>query len=77
MTDAELGFTKSLWSATAEEAPETRALSGSIDADVVIVGAGFTRPFGSASFGGSRAVYGRCGSTKNWLGSFGPQRRTS
>ena len=42
MTDAELGFTKSLWSATAEEAPETRALSGSIDADVVIVGAGFT-----------------------------------
>ena len=42
MTDAELGFTQSLWSATAEEAPETRALSGSIDADVVIVGAGFT-----------------------------------
>ena len=41
MTDAELGFTKSLWSATAEEAPETRALSGSIDADVVIVDAGF------------------------------------
>ena len=42
MTDAELGFTQSLWSETAEEAPETPALSGSIDADVVIVGAGFT-----------------------------------
>ncbi len=42
MTDAELGFTQSLWSATAEEAPETPASSGSIDADVVIVGAGFT-----------------------------------
>ena len=41
MTDAELGFTQSLWSATAEEAPETRTLSGSIDADVVIVDAGF------------------------------------
>ena len=44
MTDAELGFTQSLWSATAEEAPETRTLSGSIDADVMIVGAGFAGP---------------------------------
>ena len=42
MTDAELGLTQSLWFATAEDAPETVALSGIIDADVVIVGAGFT-----------------------------------
>lgn len=42
MTDAELGFMQSLWFATAEEAPETAALSGTIDADVMIVSAGFT-----------------------------------
>ena len=42
MTDVELGFMQSLWFATAEEAPETAALSGTIDADVMIVSAGFT-----------------------------------
>ena len=42
MTDAELGFMQSLWFAMAEEAPETAALSGTIDADVMIVSAGFT-----------------------------------
>jgi glycine/D-amino acid oxidase-like deaminating enzyme len=42
MTNAELGFTQSLWWATAEAAPETAALVGDVRADVVIVGAGFT-----------------------------------
>ena len=42
MTDAELGFMQSLWFATAEEARDTAALSGTIDADVMIVIAGFT-----------------------------------
>ena len=42
MADAELGFTQSLWSATAQEAPKTGALSGITNAGVVIVGAGFT-----------------------------------
>ena len=42
MTVAELGFTQSLWFAKAEEAQGTAALSGIIDADVVIVGASFT-----------------------------------
>jgi hypothetical protein len=39
MTDAELGFTQSLWSATAEAAPESTVLVSDLNADVVIVGA--------------------------------------
>jgi glycine/D-amino acid oxidase-like deaminating enzyme len=42
MTDSDLGFTQSLWSATAKVAPETAVLSGDMETDVVIVGAGFT-----------------------------------
>lgn len=42
MSSAELGFTRSLWSATAEPAPDTAMLTASEDADVVIIGAGFT-----------------------------------
>jgi len=42
MSGAELGFSCSLWSATAEPAPQTTRLQGNENADVVIVGAGFT-----------------------------------
>ena len=42
MTEADFGFTQSLWSATAEAASKTAVLSGDVETDVVIVGAGFT-----------------------------------
>ncbi len=42
MTHAEQGFSRSLWSATAEPAPPTTPLASRQSADVVIIGAGFT-----------------------------------
>ena len=42
MNNDELGFSHSLWSATAEAAPLTAPLSSREQADVVIVGAGYT-----------------------------------
>jgi glycine/D-amino acid oxidase-like deaminating enzyme len=42
MDSEERGFRHSLWMATAEAAPETSGLTTALDADVVIVGAGFT-----------------------------------
>ncbi|MCK5275009.1 MAG: FAD-binding oxidoreductase, partial [Alphaproteobacteria bacterium] len=42
MNSAENGFAKSLWVTTAEPAVDAPALTGGIDADVVVVGAGYT-----------------------------------
>lgn len=42
MGSAENGFAKSLWVTTAEPAVDSSALTGRIDADAVVVGAGYT-----------------------------------
>ena len=42
MDNGERGFSASLWRATAPESPPLPALKGPVEADVVIIGAGFT-----------------------------------
>ena len=45
ITDAEMGFTQSSWSATAEAASVSAALVGDVSADAMIVGFRFTGHF--------------------------------
>jgi monoamine oxidase len=71
MTDAELGFTKSLWSATAEAAPLSAALVGDVSADVVIVGAGFTGLSAALHLAEAGQSVGCCGIQSHRLGRFG------